>query len=71
MSREEHITYDDKLTGIVFIPKKNVFKKTKIDVRYSKSNVADSISFSDNKNFMVQFYVDSLKKLLEKYEEEE
>lgn len=68
--RENHITYDDRLTGVIFVPKHKVFKQAKLHVRYSVSNKADSISFSDDKDFMVQFDVESLKKLLDRYEEE-
>ena len=72
MSRkEEHITYSDRLTGVIFIPKHKVFKRAKLHVRYSVSNKADSISFSDDKEFMVQFDVKALKKLLDRYGEEE
>lgn len=70
MTKEEHITYNDRLTGVIFVPKHNVFKQAKIHVRYSVSNKADSISFSDDKDFMVQFDVKSLKRLLDRYEEE-
>lgn len=68
--KEEHITYNDRLTGVIFVPKRKVFKQAKLHVRYSVSNKADSISFSDDKDFMVQFDVESLKKLLDRYEEE-
>lgn len=71
MRKEEHITYDDKLAGIVFVPKRKVFKRAKVHVRYSASNIGDSISFSDDKDFMVQFDARALRKLLDKYEEEE
>lgn len=70
MTKEEHITYNDRLTGVIFVPKHKVFKRAKLHVRYSMSNKADSISFSDDKDFMVQFDVESLKKLLDRYEEE-
>ncbi len=70
MTKEEHITYNDRLTGVIFVPKHKVFKRAKLHVRYSVSNKADSISFSDDKDFMVQFDVESLKKLLDRYEEE-
>lgn len=71
MSRkEEHITYSDRLSGVIFVPKHKAFKQAKLHVRYSMSNKADSISFSDDKDFMVQFDVESLKKLLDRYEEE-
>lgn len=70
MKKEEHITYNDRLTGVLFVPKHKVFKQAKLHVRYSVSNKADSISFSDDKDFMVQFDVESLKKLLDRYEEE-
>ncbi len=69
--KEEHITYNDRLTGIIFVPKHKVFKQVKLHIRYSVSNKADSISFSDDKEFMVQFDVKALKKLLDRYEEEE
>ncbi len=69
MTKEEHITYNDRLTGVIFVPKHKVFKRAKLHVRYSVSNKADSISFSDDKDFMVQFDVESLKKLLDRYEE--
>ena len=71
MTKEEHITYNDRLTGVIFVPKHKVFKQAKIHVRYSVSNKADSISFSDDKDFMVQFDVKSLKRLLDRYEEVE
>lgn len=70
MTKEEHITYNDRLTGVIFVPKHKVFKRAKLHVRYTVSNKADSISFSDDKDFMVQFDVESLKKLLDRYEEE-
>lgn len=70
MTKEEHITYNDRLTGVIFVPKHKVFKRAKLHVRYSVSNKADSISFSDDKDFMVQFDVESLKKLLDRFEEE-
>ncbi len=70
INKEEHITYNDRLTGVIFVPKHKVFKQAKLHVRYSVSNKADSISFSDDKDFMVQFDVESLKKLLDRYEEE-
>lgn len=69
MTKEEHITYNDRLTGVIFVPKHKVFKRAKLHVRYSVSNKADSISFSDDKDFMVHFDVESLKKLLDRYEE--
>ena len=69
--KEQHITFEDKIIGLVAIPQKKIYKKTKLLVRYSVSNVADSISFSDEKNFLVLFDVDKLKELLEKYEEKE
>lgn len=71
IGKEEHVTYNDRLTGVIFVPKHKVFKRAKLHVRYSVSNKADSISFSDDKDFMVQFDVESLKKLLDRYEEEE
>lgn len=71
MTKEEHTTYNDRLTGVIFVPKHKVLKRAKLHVRYSVSNKADSISFSDDKDFMVQFDVESLKKLLDRYEEEE
>ena len=55
---------------MIFVPNKQVFKMSKLEVRYSKSNIDDSISFSDNKTFMVQFRAKDLRKLLEKYEDE-
>ena len=67
MKREEHITYDDRLLGMVYLPSQKVFKPTKLHVRYSVSNIADSISFSDDKYFMLQLDVKSLKKLLKKH----
>lgn len=70
MTKEEHITYNDRLTCVIFVPKHKVFKRAKLHVRYSVSNKSDSISFSDDKDFMVQFDVESLKKLLDRYEEE-
>ena len=71
MRKENHITYTDKISGIIFVPDKQVFKMSKLEVRYSKSNIDDSISFSDNKSFMVQFRTKDLRKLLEKYEDED
>ena len=71
MIKEEHITYDDKLAGMVFVPKYKVFKYTKVHVRYSAGNKLDTISFSDDKYFMVQFDTRALRKLLDKYENEE
>lgn len=69
--KEDHITYDGRLTGVIFVPKHRVFKQAKLHVRYSVSNKADSISFSDDKDFLVQFDVKSLKKLLDRYGGEE
>ncbi len=71
MKREEHITYDDRLLGMVYLPRQKVFRPTKLHVRYSASNIADSISFSDDKDFMLQLDVKSLKKLLKKHGGEE
>ena len=70
IGREDHVTYDDRLIGVIFVPKRRVFKQAKLHVRYSVSNKADSISFSDDKDFMVQFDVTSLKKLLDRYGDE-
>ena len=61
--KENHVTFTDKISGMIFVP-------NKLEVRYSKSNIDDSISFSDNKTFMVQFRAKDLRKLLEKYEDE-
>lgn len=69
--KEAHITFNDSLDGVIFVPKHKVFKQAKVHVRYSVNNKADSISFSDDKDFMVMFDVNSLKKLLDKYEEDE
>lgn len=68
--KENHVTFTDKISGMIFVPNKQVFKMSKLEVRYSKSNIDDSISFSDNKIFMVQFRAKDLRKLLEKYEDE-
>lgn len=68
--KENHVTFTDKISGMIFVPNKQVFKMSKLEVRYSKSNIDDSISFSDNKAFMVQLRVKDLRKLLEKYEDE-
>lgn len=68
--KENHVTFTDKISGMIFVPNKQVFKMSKLEVRYSKSNIDDSISFSDNKTFMVQFRAKDLRKLLEKYEDE-
>ena len=65
--KESHITYEDKIKGVIFMPKLR-YKIRKLHVRYSVSNVSDTISFSDDKNFLVQLDVDSLKKLLDRYE---
>lgn len=69
--KEQHITFEDRIVGLIAVPEKKIYKKAKLFVRYSVSNVVDSISFSDGKNFFVLFDVDNLKKLLEKYEEKE
>lgn len=68
--KENHVTFTDKISGMIFVPNRQVFKMSKLEVRYSKSNIDDSISFSDNKTFMVQFRAKDLRKLLEKYEYE-
>jgi len=68
--KENHVTFTDKISGMIFVPNKQVFKMSKLEVRYSKSNIDDSISFSDNKTFMVHFRAKDLRKLLEKYEDE-
>lgn len=68
--KENHVTFTDKISGMIFVPNRQVFKMSKLEVRYSKSNIDDSISFSDNKAFMVQLRVKDLRKLLEKYEDE-
>ena len=68
--KENHVTFTDKISGMIFVPNRQVFKMSKLEVRYSKSNIDDSISFSDNKTFMVQFRAKDLRKLLEKYEDE-
>ena len=65
--KESHITYEDKIKGVIFMPKLK-YKICKLHVRYSASNISDTISFSDDKNFLVQLDVNSLKKLLDKYE---
>lgn len=70
MKKENHITYEDKIRGVVFLPTKKSFKNTKLSVRYSLSNLNDSVSFSDDKHFLVMFDVGELKKLLKKYEED-
>lgn len=68
--KENHVTFTDKISGMIFVPNKQVFKMSKLEVRYSKSNIDDSISFSDNKTLMVHLRAKDLRKLLEKYEDE-
>lgn len=68
--KEKHITYDDEIFGLVTTLEKGIRPKN-IRVRYSKSNIIDSIGFSDDETFMVQFRTKDIIKLLNKYRGEE
>lgn len=70
MNKENHVTYSHKIDGIAVNKGTNFcLEMQKIEVRYSKSNCADTISFSDNENYLVQMRVDDLKEILDEYEQ--